>query len=90
MSEHYKILISRAAWKELMQFEESQQFRFFDAIEALEGNPRPDGCTKLAGDENFYRVRVGNYRIVYEIRDSVLIVTVVKVRHRREVYRKNK
>lgn len=72
-----------------MQFGENQQFRFFDAIEALEENPRPSGCVKLAGDENLYRIRVGDYRIVYEIRDSVLIVTIIKVRHRREVYRKN-
>lgn len=89
MNEPYEVFISRVAWKNLMQFGEDQQFRFFDAIEALEMNPRPNGCVKLAGDENLYRIRVGKYRIVYEIHDLILVVTVIKVRHRRDVYRKN-
>jgi len=88
MSDAYKVLFSRVAWKELMQFGENQQWRFFDAIEALETNPRPAGCVKLSGEKDIYRIRVGDYRILYEIRDTVLIVTVIRIRHRREVYRK--
>jgi mRNA interferase RelE/StbE len=57
------------------------------AILALEENPRPPTCTKMSGRENRYRIRVGDYRILYEVRDDVLLVLVVRIGHRREVYR---
>jgi mRNA interferase RelE/StbE len=57
------------------------------AILALATNPRPDGCRKLAGSKSDWRIRVGDYRVVYEIADEVRIVRVNRVRHRREVYR---
>jgi len=53
----------------------------------LANNPRPFGSDKLAGPEELYRVRVGDYRIVYQIQDEALLVLVVKIGHRREVYR---
>jgi mRNA interferase RelE/StbE len=53
----------------------------------LADNPRPPGCVKLAGQENLFRVRVGHYRIVYQIVDDRLIVVVILVAHRRDVYR---
>jgi mRNA interferase RelE/StbE len=56
-------------------------------IDSLADNPRPPGVEKLSGSEVSYRVRVGDYRILYEIRDEVLLVIIVKVRHRREAYR---
>ena len=57
-------------------------------IDSLADDPRPPGVEKLSGeDEEFYRVRVGDYRIIYKIEDKVLLVVVVKVGHRREVYR---
>ena len=55
-------------------------------IERLAGNPRPVNCVKLSGDEK-YRLRSGNYRILYSVEDDVLIVIVVKVGHRKDVYR---
>jgi len=55
--------------------------------EALADEPRPHGVEKMSGEKNAYRVRVGDYRIIYEIHDAVLIVVVVRVGHRREVYR---
>ena len=58
-----------------------------DAIDRLASNPRPHGVQKLAGGENEYRIRQGDYRIVYEIRDKVLVVAVVRVGHRRDIYR---
>ena len=56
------------------------------AILALAETPRPPGCTKLTNQEA-WRIRVGDYRIVYEIRDTALVVTVIEIGHRREVYR---
>jgi mRNA interferase RelE/StbE len=56
-------------------------------IESLESDPRPSGCKKLVGSEHTYRIRIGDYRVVYELRDDKLIVLDVRVRHRRDVYR---
>ena len=56
-------------------------------ILALAENPRPPGVEKLVGPESFYRVRVGDYRIIYQIEDDRFIVLVIRIRHRREVYR---
>jgi mRNA interferase RelE/StbE len=53
----------------------------------LEQNPRPPGCKQLAGDSGFYRIRVGDYRVIYSIEDDVLLVLVLKVGPRRDIYR---
>lgn len=57
------------------------------AAETLADNPRPDGCRKLQGSENAFRIRVGDYRVIYTVDDAVLIAAIERVRHRREVYR---
>ena len=56
-------------------------------IQSLTNEPRPIGVKKLSGEKNIYRIRVGNYRVLYRIIDKVLVVVVVSVGHRREVYR---
>ena len=61
--------------------------RVADAIRALGADPRPPGCTKLAGNAAYYRVRVGDYRVLYEVRDREILVLVIKIGHRRDVYR---
>ncbi len=61
--------------------------RVMRKLEALEDNPRPTGVEKLTGPDNLYRVRVGDWRIVYAIRDRELVVIVIRIGHRREVYR---
>jgi len=61
--------------------------RILQRIEALASNPLPPGCAKLSGAERLYRVRVGQYRIVYEIDPESRVLTIHYVRHRREVYR---
>ena len=58
------------------------------AMSVLEQTPRPHGCTKLEGSEDEYRVRVGDYRILYLMDDKAKLVTVARVRHRRDAYRK--
>ena len=61
--------------------------RILRKLEVLQQDPRPSGVEKLAGPEDLYRVRVGDWRIVYAIRDRELIVIVIRIGHRREVYR---
>ena len=61
--------------------------RIVKAVRKLKDNPRPVGCKKLKGLDDTYRIRVGDYRIVYEIHDDVLIVLVIRIAHRREAYR---
>ena len=61
--------------------------RLIRKLEALEENPRPFGVEKLAGPEDLYRIRAGDWRIVYAIRDSELVIIVIRIGHRREVYR---
>jgi mRNA interferase RelE/StbE len=63
------------------------QRRLDPALLALADNPRPPGCVKLSGEESLWRVRVGDYRIVYQIQDKLLKVLVINVGHRREIYR---
>jgi mRNA interferase RelE/StbE len=61
--------------------------RFSRTIESLAENPRPAGCLKLQGNDELHRVRVGDYRIIYQIRDAVLIVLVAEIGHRGDIYR---
>lgn len=83
----YKVLIKTSARKELLAVPtKKDRQRLVRRIEAMAEDPRPVGCQKLSGQER-YRVRQGDYRIVYEIRDAELVVMVVKLGHRREVYR---
>jgi len=83
----YKIQIKPSAKKELFKLPKKELRKVVDKIRSLSLNPRPPGCEKLSGEEK-YRIRQGNYRIVYSIGDKLLIVIVVKIGHRKEVYRK--
>ena len=82
----YSIRIKRSAAKELEAIPARDRKRIAKRIEGLAADPRPPGCEKLSGEEK-YRLRQGDYRILYEIIDHELIVTVVKVGNRRDVYR---
>jgi mRNA interferase RelE/StbE len=84
---NYSILFTRSAAKELEHVPTKDRQRIVTKIGALAGNPRPVGAEKLSGDEK-YRIRQGDYRILYEIEDTQLIVTVVRIGNRREVYRR--
>jgi mRNA interferase RelE/StbE len=84
----YKVLIKRSAAKELEGIaQKKDRQRIVARIQALTGNPRPPGCEKLAGYDLRYRIRQGNYRVIYSIDDAQLVVTIFKVGHRREIYR---
>ncbi len=83
----YRVFLERAAEKDLKQLSARLQNRVIVSIQALAKNPRPAGCRKLIGADNDWRIRVGDYRVVYEIADTIRVVRVNRVRHRREVYR---
>lgn len=82
----YKILIKASAAKELELLPKPDRKRVADKILALAADPRPVGVQKLAGEDQ-YRLRQGDYRIIYEIIDREVLVLVIKIGHRREVYR---
>lgn len=81
----YRVEISRRAAKVITGLEKPSRRRILAAIDALADDPRPPGCKKLVGQDG-WRIRVGDYRIVYEIHDQVLLVTVVDAGHRSEIY----
>ena len=82
----YSVVIKPSAVKELEAVPRKDRLRIAQKIRALAGNPRPAGCEKLSGLEQ-YRLRQGRYRIVYSISDPEQTVLVVKIGHRKEVYR---
>jgi mRNA interferase RelE/StbE len=83
---NYAVELRRSATKELDDLASADLVRVMSRIRALGTNPRPAGSEKLTGAEQ-YRVRQGVYRILYEVDDARRIVTIVKIGHRREVYR---
>ena len=82
----YKILIKPSAANEIEDIPKKDRLRIIKRIQTLVNDPRPQGCEKLSGRE-LYRIRQGNYRIMYSISDFELIIVVIKVGHRRNVYR---
>lgn len=82
----HTVIISKAVEKQILRLPSPVIDRVRDRLAELEENPRPPGVQKLHG-RDAWRVRVGDYRIVYEIQDERLVVIVIRVAHRREVYR---
>ncbi len=83
---NFEVIFKRSVAKDLRQIPKKDVAKILKRIEALRAEPRPPGVEKLSGQEK-YRIRQGVYRILYEIRNNELIVVVVKIGHRREVYR---
>ena len=84
----YSVVVKPSAIKEIEAVgQKKDRQRIVTRIQALGENPRPQGCEKLSGRIDRYRVREGNYRIVYAIHDDILLVDIVKVDHRKDVYR---
>ena len=82
----YETLFKESVWKDLRKIPKSDLKRMLSRIENLGDDPRPIGSEKLTGEE-LYRVRQGNYRIIYSIQDNELTVWVIKVGHRKDIYR---
>jgi len=84
----YKVLIKPSAAKEIEAVgQKKDRQRIVASIRSLADDPRSPGCEKLAGEQDRYRVRVGRYRVIYSIGDEELLVVVVRVGHRKDVYR---
>ncbi len=83
----YRVEIQTSALRELKKLSRVLRARIEEKIDTLSEDPRPPGVVKLKGKIGLYRIRAGEYRIIYQIKDDVLQVLVVHVRHRREVYR---
>ena len=82
----YEIYFRESVWKDLRKIPKGDLKRILDKIQTLSIDPRPHGCEKLTGQDR-YRIRSGRYRIVYSIQDYKLTVVIVKVAHRKEIYR---
>lgn len=83
----YKLKIEKKALKALKKIHPTHRDRIRSAIDALADDPRPHGVRKLKGSEDAWRIRVGSYRVIYEIADDRLIVSVIHVGHRKDVVR---
>ena len=82
----YRLFLTASAEKQFAKLSESLRRRITKAFDELRENSRPPGCIKLKGEDDLWRIRVGDYRIVYTIKDDELIVLVVRVAHRKDVY----
>ncbi len=83
----YRVLYQPGARKQLARLPDSMQIRIASAIGALAGDPRPQGCKKLQGRTNQYRIRAGDYRVLYSIQDAVVTISVIDIDHRKNIYR---
>ncbi len=83
----YRIEWRNSTKKDLRKIEAQDRLRIITAVEALASDPFPSGCRKLSGSEYSYRIRTGNYRILYDVHSGYLVVEVIKVGHRKDVYR---
>lgn len=82
----YRVEIAPAVRKQIKRVPKADKKKILDAIESLGRNPRPNGYKKLVGFSEFFRYRVGDYRIIYQIYDTILLVSVVEVANRRDAY----
>ena len=83
----YRITFKKSAQKELAEIPKPFNQNIATSIDNLAENPRPDGVKKLKGEYNAYRIRVGDYRIIYTIEDVIKIVEIQRIRHRKDAYR---
>jgi mRNA interferase RelE/StbE len=82
----YRIDLTPAAARQFRKLPPNQKERIRSRIDRLGADPRPSGCEKIAGANSLFRIRVGDYRIIYEVQDDVLVVIVVLIGNRRDVY----
>lgn len=82
----YSVEFTAVAARQVKKLPRPARDRVLDAIDGLADNPRPHGSKKLVGEQTAWRVRIGDYRVIYDVFDAQLTVTVVRAAHRREVY----
>ena len=83
----YEVYLERAAERDVKRLSASVFQRIISHIRALSEDPRPSGCRKITGSKSDWRIRIGEYRVIYEIDEKKKVVRVFRVSHRREVYR---
>jgi len=83
----YRIQVKKSAAKALKKIPKSERKRIAELIESWSDNPPNPDKSKMKGDNPFHKIRIGDYRIIYEIQEDVLIILVVKIGHRKDVYR---
>lgn len=83
----FKIQISSSAEKQLQKLPKEVQNRISKIILDLARNPYPYGCKKLAGEDDIWRIRIGDYRVLYSIDKAIITIVVLKIGHRKEIYR---
>lgn len=83
----YRLILSKPAVKALRDLPSSVNIRVAAAIDGLREDPRPHGCKRLHGNEELWRIRVGDYRVLYAIDDGIRIVDVRRIGHRGDIYR---
>ena len=83
----YKVKISRRARKELKKFPKNIEKKLIIKAFSLGENPRPPGSIKLANTQHTYRIRIGVYRLIYEIQEEKILILVLRMGHRRDIYR---
>ncbi len=83
----YNVELTRTAEKQLRRIAKRDRNRLVEAIRGLADRPRPNGARKLQGYDDVYRIRVGQYRVVYEVFDDRVVVIVLKVGHRKDIYK---
>jgi mRNA interferase RelE/StbE len=83
----YRVDVAAAVAKQVRAIDAPARRRLLGAIAQLRNDPRPHGVKKLSGADNAWRIRIGDYRVIYEIHDAELLVVVFRAAHRREVYR---
>ena len=84
----YSIEWKQSAQRELRKLDKKPILRILEKVQSLAENPYPSGSKKLKGSEHTYRIRVGEYRVVYTVRTKVLTIEIIRVGHRKEIYRK--
>jgi len=82
----YKVFIEKKAEKDLMKIPKQYRKKIIQAILKLKSNFRPANTRKISQSNNYYRIRVGDYRIVYEINDNTKVINIFRIRHRKEAY----
>jgi mRNA interferase RelE/StbE len=85
-SASYSIIVARPAQKEIKSLDQGVRERILPALRALAVEPRPSGCRKLVGAQNRWRIRVGDYRVIYTVNDADHIIEIIIVRHRSKAY----
>ena len=84
----YKIELKKSAEKDLNKIPQKLIYKILKTVEGLRNNPFPRGVRKITGTEKFFRIRIGDYRIIYHVDEENKIVTIYYIRHRREAYRR--